>query len=133
MVDQMMARLQVDEDERTATATQHATELASAHQANATMEPHMQTLLSQVQAIQLAKTPNHGSNYGHICSCGCRRGRGHGRARPSALLTLKYCWTHGNCGNSSEEFTYPANEHKKEVPFSHMMSSSTYRCYNITK
>ena len=38
IVDQMMVRLQVDEDERTATATQHATKLASANQANATME-----------------------------------------------------------------------------------------------
>ena len=37
-VEQMMARLQIDEDEHTATATQHATELASANQANSTME-----------------------------------------------------------------------------------------------
>ena len=37
IVDQMMAHLKVDEDERAATATQHATALASANQANATM------------------------------------------------------------------------------------------------
>ena len=34
----MMARLQVDEDEHTATATQHATKIAPTNQANATME-----------------------------------------------------------------------------------------------
>ena len=38
VVDQKMARLQVDEDERVAKATQHATALASANQTNATME-----------------------------------------------------------------------------------------------
>ena len=53
----MMARLQVDKDEHTATATQHATKIASANQANATMESQMQTLLTQVQALQLANTP----------------------------------------------------------------------------
>ena len=41
IVYQMMARLQVDEDERTATATQHANKLASANQANAMMESQM--------------------------------------------------------------------------------------------
>ena len=35
---QMMARLQVDEDERVASATQHATTLSSSNQATATME-----------------------------------------------------------------------------------------------
>ena len=48
IVDQMMARLQVYKDECTATATQHATKLASANQANATMESPIQTLLAQV-------------------------------------------------------------------------------------
>ena len=47
-MDQMMARLQIDEDERTATATQYATELASVNKAKATMESQMQTLLVQV-------------------------------------------------------------------------------------
>ena len=37
IVDHMMARLQLDEDECTAKATQHATELAYANKANATM------------------------------------------------------------------------------------------------
>ena len=46
IVDQTMARLQDDKDKRTATATQHATEIASENQANAKMESHMQTLLS---------------------------------------------------------------------------------------
>ena len=62
IVDQMMARLQVNEDELTATATQHATAIAPANQANATMESQMQTLLAQVQSLQLSNTPNHGSN-----------------------------------------------------------------------
>ena len=91
----------------------------------------MQTLLAQVQALQLASTPNHGSNYGRGCGHGRGDGRGRGRARPSAPPTPKYFWTHGNCGHGSKEFTYPANGHKKEVPFAHMMSGSTYRCYNI--
>ena len=47
IVNQMMARLHVENDERAATATQHANALASANQANSTMEPHIQTLLSQ--------------------------------------------------------------------------------------
>ena len=47
IVDHMMTRLQVDEDERATTATQHATTLASANQANTTMESQMQTLLAQ--------------------------------------------------------------------------------------
>ena len=38
IVYQMMARLQIDKDERAATAIQNATKLASANQANATME-----------------------------------------------------------------------------------------------
>ena len=38
IVNQMMARLQVDKDERIATATQQSTTLASANQANATMK-----------------------------------------------------------------------------------------------
>ena len=39
--DQMMACLQVDEDKRVSTDTQHATAIASANQANATMESQM--------------------------------------------------------------------------------------------
>ena len=73
---QMMAHLQVDKDEHTATSTQHATELASANQANTTMKSQMQTLLTQVQTLQLDNTPNHGSNYVRGA------GRGRGRARP---------------------------------------------------
>ena len=46
IVDHIMARLQVDEDERTATATQHANKLASANKGNATMDLHMQNLLA---------------------------------------------------------------------------------------
>ena len=42
----MMARLQIDKDECTATATQYATKLASAFQENATMESQMYTLLA---------------------------------------------------------------------------------------
>ena len=138
IVYQMMARLQIDEYKRTATATatatQHATELASTNQANTTMESQIQTLRSQVQALQLTNTPNHGSNYG--CGRGHGRGRGAGRgcrrARPSTPPTPKYCWTHGNCGHVIEECTYPANGHKKEASFAHMISGSTNRCYNIT-
>ena len=59
IVDQMIARLQVDEYERTATATQYATELVFVNQDNATMELQMQTLLAQVQALHLSNTPNH--------------------------------------------------------------------------
>ena len=106
IVDHMMVRLQIDEDERTATSTQHATKIASANQANAMMESQMQTLLAQVQALHLAKTPNHGNNYGR--GRGRGTGRGRGRAWPSDPPTLKYCWTHGNCGHGSEECTYPA-------------------------
>ena len=83
-----MARLQIDEDKRTATATQHATELASENQANATMESQMHTLLTQVQTLQLASTPKHGSNYGR--RTGHRVGRGRGRTRPSSPSTPKY-------------------------------------------
>ena len=57
-----MARLQVDKDKHTATATQHSTVLVSTNQANTTMELQMQTLLAQVQALQLANTPHNGSN-----------------------------------------------------------------------
>ena len=90
IVNQMMARLQVDKDEHTATATQHATTLASANQANATMESQMQTLPAQFQALQLANTPNHGINNGY--GRGRRRndGRGRERAQLSALCTPKY-------------------------------------------
>ena len=96
IVDHMMARLKIDKYKRTSTATQHATELASANQANATMESQMQTLLAQVQALQLANTPNHGINYSR--GRGRRRGdrRGRGRARLSDLPTTKYFWTHSN-------------------------------------
>ena len=52
----MMARLQIDEDEGTATATQDATELASANLANAIMDFQMQNLIYQVQALHLANT-----------------------------------------------------------------------------
>ena len=82
-----MARLQIDKDECTTPATQNATELASANQANANKESQMQTILTQVQALQLANTPNHGSNYGHGRGRGA--GRGCGRARPSAPPTPK--------------------------------------------
>ena len=101
IVNQMMARLQVDEDERMATATQHATALVSANQANATMESQIQTLLAQVQALQLANTPNHGSNYSRVRARVRVRGRvrGRGRSQPSAPLTPKYCWTHSNCNH----------------------------------
>ena len=76
----MMARLQVNEDERATTSTQHATALASSNQANATMYLQMQNLLAQVQALQLANTLNHGSNYGHGRGRGA--GRGRGRSQP---------------------------------------------------
>ena len=46
-----MVRLQVEEDKRAGAATQHATKIASANQANTTMESQMQTLLSQVLAL----------------------------------------------------------------------------------
>ena len=72
----MMARLQIDKDERTDTATQHATTVASANQANTTMESQIQTLLAQAQALQLVNTSNHGINYGRgrIRSDGLGRG-----------------------------------------------------------
>ena len=41
IVEQMMARLKTDEDKHTVTAKQHASELASANQANTTMESQM--------------------------------------------------------------------------------------------
>ena len=81
IVDQIMARLQINKDERTSTATQHKTELASANQATVTMESQIQTLLSQVQALQLSNThghqTNHGNNSGRVRSprrgCGASR------------------------------------------------------------
>ena len=60
----MIERLKVNKEEHAATATQHATALASANQDNATMESQMQTILAQVQALNLANTPNYGSNCG---------------------------------------------------------------------
>ena len=102
IVYQMMARLQVDEDEHTATSTQHANAIASANQANATMESHINTLLAQVQALQLANNQNHGSNYGRGRGRGRVAGRSCGRAQPLAPRTPKYCWTHGNCNHGSE-------------------------------
>ena len=63
IVDQMMVRLQINEHERTSTATQNATKLASDYQANVTMESQMHTLLTQVPSLQLANTPSHGNNY----------------------------------------------------------------------
>ena len=48
ILDQMMARLQIYEDERKAIATQNKTEFSSPNQANVTMESQMKTLLSQV-------------------------------------------------------------------------------------
>ena len=85
-----MVRLQVEEDKRAGAATQHATKIASANQANTTMESQMQTLLAQVQALQLYNTPNHGINYGR--GRGHRRGssRGRGRDQPSSPRTPKY-------------------------------------------
>ena len=120
-----MARLQVDEDERTVTATQYATKLASANQANTTMESQMQTLLAQVQDLQLTNTPHHGSNYGRSRGRGRGAGRGCGRAQLSAPPTPKDRWTHGNCGYGSEECTYPANGHKKEAPLAQIMNGIT--------
>ena len=38
IMEHMMERLQIDEDKRTATATQHATKIASANQSKATIE-----------------------------------------------------------------------------------------------
>ena len=131
----MMARLQINKDERIATATQNPTKIASANQANATMESQMQTLLTHVQDPQLANTPNHGSNYSRGRGCRHRRGvvRGHGSVRPSAPPTPKYCWTHDNCGHGSKEYTHPSDREKKEASFAHMMSGRTNRCYNITE
>ena len=60
MVDQMMARLPIDKDEQTATATQHSTKLSYVNHSNATMEYQMHTLLARVQALYLANTPNYG-------------------------------------------------------------------------
>ena len=133
IVDQMMARLQIDEDKRTATVTQHATRLAYVNQANATMEYQMKTLLCQVQNLQLAKThkkqTNNGSNFG----CGRGRGRGNGasrgtgRGQSSTPSNPKYCWTHGNFAHRSEKYTYPSNGHKKDATFAHMMGGNTRR------
>ena len=64
IVDQIMARLQIDEDERTSNASQHATKLASTNQTNATMVPQMQNILSQVHALQLANTHKNQTNHG---------------------------------------------------------------------
>ena len=69
-----MVRLQIKEDKHTATTAQHVTDLASANQANATMESQMQTLLSYFQAIQLANTHVNQNNYGN--NLGRGRGRG---------------------------------------------------------
>ena len=81
----MMTRFQINEDNRTANAAQHGTELVSANQANATMESQMQTLLSQVHALQLANThgnqTNNGEKIGHGLSCGRGRGLGRGASR----------------------------------------------------
>ena len=95
IVDQMMARLQIDGDKCTDTATQHSTELASINQANATTESHMKTALTQVQALQLANAHNYENNYGRGRRRGHGRGavRGCGCPRPSAPPTPKYCWT----------------------------------------
>ena len=92
IVDQMMARLQIYEDESTGIATQHATKLASVNQTNATMESEIHTLLTQVQALQLSNTQNNGNNYGRRRGRGrgLGSGRGRGPARPSALPTPKY-------------------------------------------
>ena len=81
----MMVRLQIKEDECTATATQHATELASANQANATMESQMQTLLSQVQDLQLAIT--HGKQTNHRNNFVRRHGHSYGRGRSASRGT----------------------------------------------
>ena len=99
------------------------------------MKSQMQSLLTQVQALQLANTPNHGNNYGRSRDCGRGRGAARGRRRgwPSAPLTPKYCWNHRNCAHFSKKCTYPADRHKKDASFAHMIGSSTNRCYNITK
>ena len=137
----MMARLEIDEDERTATATQHATELASDNQSNATMESQMQTLLSQVHALQIANTHGNQTNCGN--NFGRGRGRGHrrsanrgtvrGRGRSSTPPNPKYLWTHVNCAHGIKECTYPSDGHKKDATFAYMMGVKTNRCYNITK
>ena len=132
-----MARLQIDKNKHTATATstQHANKLASGNQSNDTVDSQMQTLLTQVQALQLANTPNHGHNYGRgrgrILGRGADRGRR--RERTSATPTPKYFWTHGNCAHGSKECTYPADGKNNDASFAHMIGGSTNRCYNITK
>ena len=94
----------------------------------------MQTILIQFQALQIANTPNHGSNYVRGRGRGRERGASRGcvRARQSDPPTPKYCWTNGNYGQDSKEFTYPSNGHKKDASFAHMISGNTNRCYNIT-
>ena len=143
IVDKMMVRLQIKEDKHTATTAQHVTDLASANQANATMESQMQTLLSQVHSLYIASTHGnenkHGKNFGRICGCGRGRGasrvikRGREHRQSSTLPTPKYFWTHGNCVHGSEECTYPFNGHNKDATFAHMMGGNTNRCYSITK
>ena len=87
IVDQMMERLQIDEDERTATATLHATEIASTNQANTATESQMQIPPSQVQALQLANTHGHQTHYGKNLGCG----RGHRRGRDASRGTGRRC------------------------------------------
>ena len=48
IMDQMIARLQIDEDKHIAAATQHASKLASSYQSNTTIESQTQILLAQV-------------------------------------------------------------------------------------
>ena len=57
IVDQIMARLKIDKEERTSTATQHATKLDSTNQDNYKMESQMKILLDQVHALPLANPP----------------------------------------------------------------------------
>ena len=140
IVDQMMVHLQIDEDECTATATQHATELASANQANATMDSQVQTLLSQVQSLQISNThgnqTNHGETFGRrrsrVRGLGASRGTRRGCTQSSTPLTPKYFWTRGNFSHGVDEFTYPSEGHKKDAAFVNMMGGNTSQCYNIT-
>ena len=96
IIGQMMARLQINEEKCTSTATEHTTELTSANQANSTMESQMQTLLNQFQAFQRTNIPNHGKNYVRRRGCGRRCGavRDLGCVWPLDTPTPKYCWIH---------------------------------------
>ena len=85
ILDQMIARLKNDEEKRTSTATQHATDVTSTNQANGTMETKMQNLLSQVQDLQLAIT--HGKQTNHRNNFVRRHGHSYGRGRSASRGT----------------------------------------------